>query len=72
MTIDETRERLILLESEVRHMADDMRGMQRKVDEMHDLLMKAQGARWLLVGFATMGGAAAAFFAKLLPVWPVR
>lgn len=72
MTIDETRERLILLEAEVRHMADDMRSMQRKVNEMHDLLMQAQGARWLIVGLATMGGAAAAFFAKLMPFWPVK
>ncbi len=72
MTIDETRERLIRLETESKHMAEDIKSMQRKVDAMHDLLMKAQGARWLLVGFATMGGAAAAFFAKFLPVWPVR
>lgn len=49
-----------------------MREMQAKVAALHDLLMQAQGARWLIVGAATMGGVAAAFFAKLLPVWPVK
>ncbi len=72
MTVDETRERLIRLETEFEHMAETMKEMQAKVTAMHDLLMQAQGARWLIVGLATMGGAAAAFFAKLLPFWPVR
>lgn len=72
VTIDETRERLIRLEAQFEHMADDMREMQFKVTAMHDLLLQARGARWLVVGLASIGGFVAAFVAKILPFWPIR
>jgi hypothetical protein len=70
MTLDETRERLIRLETQFEHMARDVSEMERKVTAMHDLLMQAKGARWLIVGLASIGGFVAAFIAKMLPVWP--
>jgi hypothetical protein len=51
-------------------MARDVSEMERKVTAMHDLLMQAKGARWLIVGLASIGGFVAAFIAKMLPIWP--
>lgn len=72
MTVDETRERLIRLETQFEHMAGCVEKMEKQVDAMHDLLMQAKGARWLIVGLASIGGFIAAFVAKMLPIWPVR
>lgn len=72
MTLDETRERLIRLESQVEHMTATQEAMQRKVDAMHDMLMQARGARWMIVGIASLGGFALANIGKLLPIWPVK
>ncbi|WP_454917416.1 hypothetical protein [Xanthobacter sediminis] len=61
----DTRDRVVALEVEVRHMADTVERMARQLDELHALLQQARGARWLLVGVAMLIGAAGGFLAKL-------
>lgn len=53
---DETERRLATLESDYRHMSRKVDDMSEKIDEMHELLLKARGAKWVIVGLATLGG----------------
>lgn len=60
-------ERIAILEQQVRDMRDDVHETRKKVEAMHDLLMQAKGARWIIVGFAGMAGFIAGWAHKLLP-----
>lgn len=68
----DTRDRVIALERDVRHLTDQIEDMSEKVAAMHDLLMQARGARWMVLGMAGIGG----FMASKLPAilsflpWP--
>lgn len=66
---DDTRDRMIRLESEVEYITAQLNDVQGKVNAMHDLLMQARGMRWLIVGMAATGGFLSAFVAKLIPFW---
>jgi hypothetical protein len=65
--MDDTRDRVIRLESEIEHITTQLNDMQQKVNAMHDLLMQAKGMRWLIIGMAAMAGFFASFAAKYLP-----
>jgi hypothetical protein len=64
---DDTRDKLIRLETEVDHLTVKVDEMSRKVGDMHDLLMQARGARWAIIGLATTGGFVAAKLASFIP-----
>ncbi len=53
---DDTRDKVIRLEAEVEGVREDIAEMKKHVKAMHDLLMQAKGARWAIVGLATLGG----------------
>lgn len=67
--IDDTRERLITLEVEVRHLTAQLSDTAAKVNEMHALLMQARGARWVIVALAALAGFFASFITKFIPGW---
>lgn len=67
MSPDDTRDRMIRLEADVDHITTQLADMQTKVNAMHDLLMQARGARWLIIGMAASTGFVASFAAKYLP-----
>lgn len=67
--IDDTRERLITLEVEVRHLTAQLSDTASKVNEMHALLMQARGARWVIVALAALAGFFASFLTKFIPGW---
>lgn len=77
MSDTDTRDRLIRLEAKFEakfehfearfeHLEKANAVTDQKVTEMHDLLMQARGARWMIAGLATIGGAAAAVLAKVV------
>lgn len=49
-------ERLVALERDVVHLTERLAGMERKVNEMHAILLQAKGARWILLALAGIGG----------------
>lgn len=53
---DDTRERLIKLEVEVENVEGRLDEIKSKVDDMHDVLMQAKGARWFLISVAAFIG----------------
>ncbi|WP_454626985.1 hypothetical protein [Bradyrhizobium cenepequi] len=65
--VDDTRDRVIRLETQVDHMNEQLNDMQGKVNAMHDLLMQARGMRYLIIGMAALAGFFASFAAKYLP-----
>lgn len=66
---DDSRDRLIRLESEVEHLTVSLKDVQVKVHAMHDLLMQAKGMRWLIIGMASVAGFFASFIGKLFPMF---
>ena len=63
----DTRDRVIKLESDLRHLTDAVDGMSAKVTDMHDLMNQAKGARWLILTAAAIGGFLSAKLAALMP-----
>lgn len=64
---DDTRDRVIRLETQVGHLTDKLEDMDAKVTEMHSLLLQAKGVRWLIIGAATIGGFLSAKLGALAP-----
>jgi len=63
----DTRDRVIKLESDLRHLTDSVDSMSAKVTAMHDLLQQARGARWLILTAAALGGFVSAKLAAFMP-----
>lgn len=66
MNVDE-HDRLVALEKDFEHMKEKVDSMALQVSEMHALLLQAKGARWAIVGAATVGGFLSAKLGALLP-----
>lgn len=66
-TETDTRDRVIALEVKVQNLTVTVDSMAVQVDQMHDLLMQARGARWAIVGAATVGGFMAAKAVAWIP-----
>lgn len=58
-------ERIAVLEANQRHMEHKIDQMASKVDEMHEVLLQARGARWAIVGVAGLAGFLASKLAYL-------
>lgn len=56
----DTRDRVIKLESKVEQLEKTIDAMSEKVTEMHELLIQAKGARWMLMILVAIGGFMAA------------
>lgn len=68
----DTRDRVIALERDVKHLTEQVDDMADKVAAMHDILMQARGVRWVVVLMAGVGGfiaSKAGTFMAFLP-WP--
>jgi hypothetical protein len=65
--VTDTRDRVIKLESDLRHLTDAVEGMSAKVTAMHDLLNQAKGARWIIITAAAVGGFLSAKLATIMP-----
>lgn len=53
---DDSRDRLIRLEVEVTHLTQKLDELGEKVTEMHDVLLKARGFQWLMIGLIAAVG----------------
>lgn len=69
---DDTRDRVIRLEAEMAAMDKMLQDMSAKVSAMHDVMMQAKGARWLLLGTAALLGWAASFLENAFHIWPSK
>ena len=62
----DTRDKVIRLETEMAAMRNDVSKMAAKVDELHELLTQARGARWMLMILIALGGFVAAKIAPII------
>lgn len=72
--MSEASERVAILETNYQHLSTQLDETNKKLDEtnvkldeMIALFNQAKGARWAIIGMATLGGALAAFATKLIP-----
>lgn len=61
---DTLRERVARLETKVDHLSESLSRVVTKLDEVHNVMMQAKGARWVLIAAASIAGALAGFAAK--------
>ncbi len=64
---DDTRDRLIALESDVKHLTASVDEMSASVKEMSQLLQQAKGAKWVIMGAAAIGGFVSAKIGAFVP-----
>jgi hypothetical protein len=64
---DDTRDRLIALEGDVKHLTQAVEAMTKQVAEMNALFQQAKGAKWVLMAMAAIGGFVASKLGALLP-----
>jgi len=58
------RERVTRLETKVDNLNEALDKAVTKLDEMHNVMMQAKGARWVLIAAASLAGALAGVAAK--------
>ena len=68
MTADE-RDRITKLEVELHHMSAKVNKMAEQMEEMHDLLQQAKGAKYFIVFAAGVGGFIASKAATILGIF---
>ena len=49
------------------HLSEKLDDTHKKVEEMHAILLQANGARWVIVGLAGVAGLASGLVAKFMP-----
>lgn len=64
---DDTRDRVIRMEAELSNLEKKLEKMTHLVEDMHDILQSAKGARWMILGIAGLIGGASGFIIKLFP-----
>lgn len=70
--IDDTRDRVVALEVEVKHLQKSVDDMATKLDDIHAAFQQAKGVKLaMLVGFTIFGGAIGAFITKMLAYFGV-
>ena len=65
---DDTRDRLIRVESDLAHLRQDFEKMSETLGEVHNIMTQAKGARWMILLMATVGGFIATKGAALLGI----
>lgn len=69
---DDTRDRVVAVERDVKHLSAQMDDMGSKVSEMHELLMQAKGARWAMVALVGIGGFVAGKLGALTSLFGIK
>jgi len=64
---DDTHDRVIALEVQVKNLDADIAEMKTQVSEMHSILMQAKGARYVIAAAAAIAGGVAGFLVKIFP-----
>jgi hypothetical protein len=69
----EELQRLTRLEVQFQYIQKELEDTHAKVTAMHDIITQAKGAKWVIVGTATIASAITALIVKVLPFlnsWP--
>ena len=69
--MSEERERIAVLEANYRHLSGKIDKMALQLDEMHELMLKARGAKWAIIGMAALGGFLSAKLAAIAGIFGI-
>lgn len=69
--MSELEARIAVLEANQRHLEGKITSMSGKVDEMHEVLLQAKGAKWAILGVASLAGFFAGKFGSFLSFFKV-
>jgi prophage DNA circulation protein len=69
---DDTRDRVVALERDVKHLSEQVEDMANKVSQMHALLMQAKGARWAVLTLVAVGSFMAGKIGGLISLFGVK
>lgn len=72
VTMPELEERIAVLEIQQKNIETQLAAMAVKVDQMHEVLLQAKGARWAILGVASLAGFIAAKFANIMSVFAAK
>jgi hypothetical protein len=64
---EDLRERVAVLESQGEHMSKKIDSMDKKLAEVHEILVAARGARWFLFAMVGVGGFIAGKLGSVAP-----
>ena len=53
---EDLRERVAVLESQGKHMTQKIDSMDKKLNEVHEILVAARGARWVVLSMVAVAG----------------
>lgn len=68
----ELEERIAVLEIQQKNIETGLAAMAVKVDQMHEVLLQAKGARWAILGVASLAGFIASTFANIMSVFAAK
>lgn len=68
----ELEERIAVLEANQVFMRQQMTEMNENVKEMHAILLQAKGARWAILGVASLAGFLSAKFGGIMSMFIVK
>ena len=63
----DTRDRVIAMEVQVLALVKAVEGNTKTIQELHNLLQQAKGAKWVFLGLASVSGFVSAKFGALIP-----
>ena len=63
--------RIAVLEAENRHNQEKLDKMSTKVDEMHAVLLQAKGAKWAILGVASLAGFLAGKVSSIIALFKI-
>lgn len=72
MDLQDTRDKVIRLEAVVDQMQRNILAMDAKLDQMHNILEQAKGARWVLFALVGLGGFLAAKVPAIMALFGVK
>lgn len=64
---EDLRERVAVLESQGKHMTQKIDSMDKKLNEVHEILVAARGARWVVLTMAAAAGFVIGKIGELAP-----
>ncbi len=72
MPMPELEERIAVLEANQVFMRQQLAEMNEKVSEMHELMLTAKGAKWAILGVASLAGFLAAKFGNIIAAFTYK
>ena len=69
--IDRDGERITRLETHYEHLSGQMNEMNKTLKDVHEVLTKAKGAKWAILGMASLAGFLSAKFGAIAALFTV-